>query len=168
MGIKPPWSEECSGRAPALLGLHYPISLNLSPSQQVDDPYSFMLWISILLTFEENKQNQHALYRCKAVICQISFPWILLKYRKSIVCCHSIITLCTFMFTYRVLFSLKAFTSPSVRDAIHFTGREMECRAVTSKYYWSLSLALSKRRRKMDHLTAQWCLRSSRPVLLHM
>jgi hypothetical protein len=105
----------------------------LFPSQQADDHYSFVLWTSILLTFEENKQNQLALHRCEAVICQISFPWILLKYWKSFVCCHSIITLCTFMFTYRVLFGLKAFTSLSIRDAIHFTGDEMECRAVTSQ-----------------------------------
>lgn len=57
-----------------------------------------------LLGVETYKQNQPALYRCRAVICQISFPWILFRHQRSFVCCHSIITLCTPMFTWRVLF----------------------------------------------------------------
>jgi hypothetical protein len=124
--------QECAKtlmQFPVCLGLHYVIAINLSCSRHADHLYSFLLWIFVLLPLQGEKLNEYALYRCRAVICQISFQWIPFKCIRRFVCCRSIITLCTRMFTYTISaqISLKAFTSLRVRGEIHFATDEMKC-----------------------------------------
>lgn len=134
METKSEWSEaktvlRALGRFPAASVCIYLIAINLSCPRHAHHFYSFLLWTSALSP-SRKKQNEYALCGCRAVICQIPFQRIPFRHIKSCVCCHSIITLCTLIFTYTSSvqeFSLKAFTSSSVRDELRFATDEMKC-----------------------------------------